>query len=148
MVKYTEEELFQLKPAVSSSVNFDIDAFKAMIAKVAEHHEIADLFHQKARRRSSHHHGVRPKIKNHKPKITTDDDGWCTSTKKASLTAVGDENDQLPSPSISHEIIRVKPNNKNIASSRPADTRDIVADKPTITFNAFAALESDEEDAV
>ena len=39
----------------------------------------------------------------------------------------------------------VKPNNKNISSSRPADTRDIVADKPTMNFNAFAALESDEE---
>ncbi|AAS53025.1 AER345Wp [Eremothecium gossypii ATCC 10895] len=145
MAKYTEEELLQLKPTYDVAVNFDVDAFKAMIAEVAEHHEIADLFHQKARRRSSHHHGVKPKIKAHKPRITTDDDGWCTSTRKTSVVAVGDDGE--PSPAfVAQETLRVKPNNKNIASSRPADTRDIVADKPTMSFNAFAALESDDED--
>ncbi|AMD18575.1 HBL327Cp [Eremothecium sinecaudum] len=147
MAIYTEEELLQLKPAQNGTVNFDVDAFKTMIAEVAEHHEIADLFHQKARRRSSHHQVVRPKLKGHKPKITTDEEGWSTTTRKASLAA-GEEEEQQQPTFVAQETIKIKPNTKNIASSRPADVRDIVVDKPTMSFNAFAALESDEEEKV
>ncbi|CAI4975071.1 ATV_HP_G0120510.mRNA.1.CDS.1 [Saccharomyces cerevisiae] len=54
---------------------------------------------------------------------------------------------QKPRPAtIAQETLKVKPNNKNISSNRPADTRDIVADKPILGFNAFAALESEDED--
>ena len=48
--------------------------------------------------------------------------------------------------SVTPEPVRMKPNNRNIGSNRPADVHDIVADKPTKSFNAFDALQDDVED--
>lgn len=154
MVRYTIEELLQLKPSETLTANFEAEEFRAIIEKVKQLQALKEeefITHHGghfARRRSSHHHG-KPKIKHTKPKVTTDSDGWCTfeGKKKGS----GDEEEEedfketVPAP-IAQEILKVKPNNKNIASSRPADTKDIVADKPTLSFNAFAALESDDDE--
>ncbi|SCV05870.1 LANO_0H16996g1_1 [Lachancea nothofagi CBS 11611] len=157
MARYTEEELFQLKPESDVPVNFDIDSFRAVIDKVKEIQGLQEEeFQQFHRRRSSHHHG-KPKIKHTKPKITTDSDGWSTfdnvTRRKSSVAAGGSgvfngSDDETPikeTPSIAQETLKVKPN-KNISSTKPADSRDIVTDKATNTFNAFAALESDDED--
>ncbi|CEP60188.1 Caf20p LALA0_S01e05006g [Lachancea lanzarotensis] len=157
MVRYTEEELLQLQPDVEVPVNFDIDSFRAIIDKVKEiqgfQEEEYQHFH---RRRSSHHHG-KPKIKHLKPKIKTDSDGWSTfdnNARRKSSVAAGsagalnssDEEVAVKEPaSIAQETLKVKPN-KNISSTKPADARDIVTDKAVNNFNAFAALESDEED--
>ncbi|SCW01732.1 LAFE_0E06040g1_1 [Lachancea fermentati] len=153
MIRYTEEELFQLKPVSDLPVNFDAEEFRAIIDKVKEIQELQEEEYQQFhRRRSSHHHG-RPKIKHLKPKITTDADGWSTFEapvvrRKSTVVGAGSDDEvAVKEPVvIAQETLKVKPNNKNIASTRPADTRDIVADKPTMNFNAFAALESDEED--
>ncbi|SCU79628.1 LAFA_0B04456g1_1 [Lachancea sp. 'fantastica'] len=158
MVRYTEEELLQLQPDVEVPVNFDIDSFRAIIDKVKEIQGFQEEEYQHFnRRRSSHHHG-KPKIKHLKPKIKTDSDGWSTFDKnatrrKSSVVAGGagllnssDEDAPAKEPTtIAQETLKVKPN-KNITSTKPADARDIVADKATNNFNAFAALESDEED--
>ncbi|SCU83336.1 LAME_0C04786g1_1 [Lachancea meyersii CBS 8951] len=157
MARYTEEELLQLKPEVEVPVNFDIDSFRAVIDKVKEIQGLQEEeFQHFHRRRSSHNHG-KPKIKHLKPKITTDSDGWSTfdnmARRKSSVVAGGsgtingsDEDAPAKEPvTIAQETLRVKPN-KNISSTKPADSRDIVADKATNNFNAFAALESDEED--
>lgn len=154
MARYTEEELLKLKPTVAIPVNFDFEEFNAIINKVKEIQALQEEeYHSFHRRRSSHHHG-RPKIKHTKPKITTDADGWSTleaaaGRRKSSVLVAGGEEEaairETLTAVIANETLRVKPNNKNISSSRPADTRDIVADKPTMNFNAFAALESDEE---
>lgn len=152
MFRYTEEELLQLKPEVDVPVNFDIDSFRAIIDKVKEIQGLQEEEYQQFhRRRSSHHHG-RPKIKHTKPKITTDSDGWSTfentvARRKSNAAGNGSEED-LPvkeQPVIAQETLKVKPN-KNITSTKPADARDIVTDKAVNNFNAFAALESDEED--
>lgn len=158
MIKYTIDELFQLKPSVTLEVNFDAVEFRAIIEKVKQlQHLKEEEFNSHhvghfGRRRSSHHHG-RPKIKHNKPKVTTDSDGWCTFEAKKKGSGEDDEEgtettptSTVPVATIAQETLKVKPNNKNISSNRPADTRDIVADKPILGFNAFAALESEDED--
>lgn len=154
MVRYTIEELFQLKPSETLTANFDAEEFRAIIEKVKqlqalkEEEFIAHHGGHFGRRRSSHHHG-KPKIKHTKPKVTTDEDGWCTfeGKKKGSGDEEEEEDfEEVVPVRIAQETLKVKPNNKNIASSRPADTKDIVADKPTLSFNAFAALESEDEE--
>ena len=87
--------------------------------------------------------------------MTTDEDGWSTlETKKSEdeegAIAVDGEKPFIATAtsasSIAQETMKVKPNNKNISSSRPADTKDIVADKQIHGFNTFAALESDDDE--
>lgn len=153
MVRYTIEELLQLKPSEAINANFNSEEFGAMIEKVKQLQALKEeefLAHNGGhfnRRRSSHHHG-KPKIKHTKPKVTTDSDGW--STFEAKKKGSGDEEEEeavkeAAPVQIAQETLKVKPN-KNISSSRPADSKDIVTDKPTLSFNAFAALESEEED--
>ncbi|CCD24904.1 Caf20p NDAI_0E00880 [Naumovozyma dairenensis CBS 421] len=171
MYKYTIDELLQLKPSETLVANFDAVDFRAIIEKVKQlqslkeeefaHHGGHGHFN---RRRSSHHHAGRPKVKHNKPKVTTDSEGWSTLDNKkdvaeesevvdgATTTAAGTTSNgntrssPVPSATIAQETLKVRPNNKNIGSSRPADTKDIVADKQIHGFNAFAALESDEDD--
>ncbi|SCU82487.1 LADA_0C05688g1_1 [Lachancea dasiensis] len=154
MARYTEDELLQLKPEGDVPVNFDIESFKAVIDKVKEIQGLQEEeFQQFHRRRSSHHHG-KPKIKHTKPKITTDSEGWSTFDNLARRKSVNtsgtlngsDEDLAVKEPVvIAQETLKVKPN-KNISSTKPADSRDIVADKATNNFNAFAALESDDDE--
>ncbi|CCF55850.1 hypothetical protein KAFR_0A04150 [Kazachstania africana CBS 2517] len=150
MKRYTIEELFQLKPSEPvQQVDFDAVEFKAIIEKVKKIQALREEeFLTSNRRRSSHHHPTRPKIKHNKPKVTTDEDGWSTFEPKSATTndesAIEDDDTNVKSRA--QETVRVKPNNKNIASSRPADARDIIVDKQVHGFNAFAALESDEEE--
>lgn len=154
MVRYTIEELLQLKPSETLTPNFDAAEFRAIIEKVKHLQDLKEEefshFGHFNRRRSSHHHG-KPKAKHTKPKVTIDSDGW--STFEGNKKGSGDEDEQekpnrenAPQPAIAQETIKVKPNNKNISSTKPADAKDIVADKPINSFNAFAALESEEED--
>lgn len=146
MIRYTEEELLELKPTEPVPVNFDLEEFNAIIEKVKEIQSLHEEDFSHFRRRSSHHH-ARPKFKHLKPKITTDENGWSTletATATSRRKSVVDE-EEIP-VTIAQETLKVKPN-KNISSSRPADARDVVADKQTKAFNAFAALgDSDEEE--
>ncbi|KAH3902394.1 related to Cap-associated protein CAF20 [Saccharomycodes ludwigii] len=158
IIRYTEEELLTLKPSAVIPTGFDHQEFSRLVAKVteilalrAEEYERQHPNGSFNRRRSSHHH-VRPKIHKNKPKILTDSDGWSTlennvggERRKSSIVA-DDVVKSKVRENIVNETVKIKPNNKNIGSSRPADTRDIIADKQTITFNAFSALESDDEE--
>lgn len=154
MVKYTIEELIQLKPSETLSVtSFDHVEFRSIIEKVKELQKLKEeefLSHHGNRRRSSHHH-MRPKVKHNKPKVKTDADGWSTLEPAAPATS-GDEDSAAATSApatkggVTQETVRVKPNNKNISSSRPADNNDIIADKQVHGFNAFAALEDEESD--
>ncbi|SCU78347.1 LAMI_0A04324g1_1 [Lachancea mirantina] len=153
MIRFTEDELLQLKPETDGPVNFDVENFVAIIDKVKEIQSLQEEeFQQFHRRRSSHHHG-RPKIKHLKPKITTDSEGWSTfegaAARRKSTAQGANSDDEAPAAKepvvIAQETLKVKPN-KHISSTRPADSRDIVADKPTMNFNAFAALNSEEEE--
>lgn len=156
MQRYTIEELFELKPSETLPVDFDAAEFKAIIEKVKQVQQLREEEFLASgghfgRRRSSHHFHTRPKVKHNKPKVTTDEDGWSTFEPKVAGEGEDDEGVAVPersnsNPIIAQETMKVKPNNKNIGSSRPADTRDIIADKQTLSFNAFAALESDSED--
>lgn len=148
MIRYTEEELLQLKSCDSVPITFDINEFRAIIEKVKELQALQEEEFHHFRRRSSHHHS-KPKFNKHlKPKITIDEDGWSklepNNIRKPMVDEDGEEEEEIV---VSQETLKVKPN-KNISSSRPADARDIITDKQTMAFNAFAALESeDEEDA-
>lgn len=153
MVRYTIEELLQLKPSETLTPNFDAVAFRAMIEKVKQLQAVKEeefLAHHGGhfnRRRSSHHHG-KPKIKHTKPKVTTDSDGWCTFEAKKKGSGDEEEEEVVKEAApvqVAQETLKIKPN-KNISSSRPADAKDIITDKPTLSFNAFAALESEDED--
>lgn len=165
MPKYTIEELYQLKPEEVQPVNFDAVEFKALIEKVKQLQALREEEYNNGhghfgRRRSSHHH-TRPKVNKHKPKVVVDDEGWATfETKTATEEGQEGSNDEgsaiesthgenkktSSSDSLVQETVRVRPNNKNISSSRPADNRDIIMDKKINGFNAFAALGSDDED--
>ncbi|CCK71344.1 Caf20p KNAG_0G02870 [Huiozyma naganishii CBS 8797] len=152
---YTIDELFQLKPAAAPAelaVNFDAVEFCALVAKVKEIQAAREeeyMAHNGGRRRSSHHFAhTRPKVKHMKPKVKTDEDGWSTfEPKMPSETDLTEGNKQKSSDSLTaaQENVRVRPNNKNMGSSRPADAKDIIADKQILGFNAFAALESESE---
>lgn len=124
MIKYTIDELFQLKPSVTLEVNFDAVEFRAIIEKVKQlQHLKEEEFNSHhvghfGRRRSSHHHG-RPKIKHNKPKVTTDSDGWCTFEAKKKGSGEDDEEETettptstVPVATIAQETLKVKPNNK------------------------------------
>lgn len=150
MVRYTIEELFHLKPTEVLPVKFDATEFRAIIEKVKEiqalKEEEYNLHGHTNRRRSSHHFHTRPKVKHTKPKVTTDSDGWSTFEAVKKEGEEGEEiEDDDEGVAVVPETLRVRPNNKNISSSRPADNKDIISDKQTNAFNAFAALESDEE---
>ncbi|QEU60020.1 Caf20 [Kluyveromyces lactis] len=144
MIRYTEEELLQLRPTEPVKPNFNVDEFNAIIEKVKEIQEAHEEEFSHFRRRSSHHH-AKPKFKHLKPKITTDEEGWSTLETAPAVRRKSVAEEEEPTVVIAQETLKVKPN-KHISSSRPADARDIVADKPSKAFNAFAALESDEEE--
>ena len=164
MQKYTIEELLELKPEEVQPVNFDAVEFKALVEKVKQLQAVREEeFHNHNhhhghfnRRRSSHHHG-RPKVNKHKPKVVVDEEGWATFEPKNTSAVVeeGEEGEvnsngdkkNRSTESLAQEKVKMKPNNKNISSSRPADNRDIIIDKQIHDFNTFAALgDGDDEE--
>lgn len=166
MITYSVQELLELRPEGSvKAIGFDAEEFRAIVEKVKQILKLKEeewvaqggIGSYPNRRRSSllHHHG-RPKMKHGRAKISTDADGWSTlepAAKGDGDNAIDDGSDseedhkpKTPQPvMIAQETLKVKPN-KNIASNKAADPKDIIADKPTLGFNAFAALESEEED--
>ncbi|KAG0671001.1 p20 [Maudiozyma exigua] len=161
MPSYTIEELIQLKPSETLSVDFDAVEFKAIIEKVKQVQALKEEEYNAThhghfnRRRSSHLHHGKPKVKQHKPKVTTDENGWSTFETKTNEEGDSENNSDSNTsngnsagftPTISKETVKVKPNNRHISSSRPADNSDIITDKQVHGFNTFAALVSDDED--
>ncbi|ODV94212.1 hypothetical protein PACTADRAFT_51089 [Pachysolen tannophilus NRRL Y-2460] len=154
MVRYTEEELLKYKDAGSLPQGADLSGFvkmvedvKVALAAVCENDE--NHFPNGRRRSSANHH--RPIFRKNKHKEflpRPDADGWITTakTKKSFGSAEGEVSRDVFRESVKDSFVKAKPNNKNIGSSKPADPRDVIADKNTVTFNAFDALVDDEDD--
>ena len=149
---YSYEEILNLKSNAVIPVGFDHEQFNL------DFHERIELA-KKNRRRSSHHFNSRPKVHRPKPKVATDDDGWSTvvvetEDQPADETAVEEKTSEETATTeettgknkkVKGTVVKARPNNKNLGSSRAADAKDI-QDIKKKAFNAFAALVSDEDE--
>ncbi|ODQ62876.1 hypothetical protein WICANDRAFT_17887, partial [Wickerhamomyces anomalus NRRL Y-366-8] len=151
MAKYDIDQLIELRETAHVPTSVDFAEFTRAILEQRERQLATNSYFrfQTGRRRSSHL-GVRPKFKTHRPKRAPapqpDADGWVTLDKhKKSFGSEEVSEKQKFTESLKDTQVKVRPNNKNISSSKPADARDIAADQQKSTFNAFAALDDDDE---
>ncbi|KAK6461416.1 Cap-associated protein CAF20 [Scheffersomyces coipomensis] len=176
MVKYTEEQLLEVKeeayvpqPQILEAFNKTIDEVKEHAAAEAEKHKAIKWnngdtyidekgherpYHSFNRRRASKSGTAKPNLRKKSVDVVqVDEDGWATLSTKSNKKSFGaeDGNDERSkfreSVRESAQNVKVRPNNKNLGSSKPADPRE-VTDKHSNTFNAFEALgdEDDDED--
>lgn len=169
MIKYTEDQLYEIKDAAVIPQPQVLETFNQMIEHVKEHaaleaekfknskwnngdsyideHGNERFYHHSSRRRSSRT-GTKPQLRK-KPAETVkvDDDGWATLTKAKKLHGA-EEGEERLKKDFKDGTIKIKPNNKNLGSSKAVDPREVIVDKQTNTFNAFEALgdEDDDED--
>lgn len=164
MAKYTEEQLLEARPEAHTTKPEILVAFNQLVESVREHlanekrakatngdtyideHGNERSYNHLNKRRSSRT-GTKPNMRK-KPAEVIDEDGWATFTKpKKSFGAEegADERGHFRE-SIKDTTIKVKPNNKNLGSSKAVDPRDTIADKQTVTFNAFEALGDGDDD--
>ncbi|ODV77449.1 uncharacterized protein CANTADRAFT_27267 [Suhomyces tanzawaensis NRRL Y-17324] len=174
MAKYTEEQLIELKEEAYVPQEGILEAFNQMVEQVREHAAAEYEKHKSIkwgngdtyidengnersynhlnRRRASRSSGNKnPRKKTGEQQV--DEDGWATFSKAKKSFGAEDEDDRqsfrqavkdgLIGP---NNAVRVKPNNKNLGSSKAVDPRDAIADKHTNTFNAFEALGDDDDD--
>ncbi|RCK63177.1 Cap-associated protein CAF20 [Candida viswanathii] len=173
MAKYTEEQLIELKTEAYTPSPQILDAFNKLIDEVREsieqHHQHqkkwnnGDTYIDEHGNERSYHHmnrrrqskgaaaaGARPNLRK-KSEAVVDEDGWATLAKpKKGSFAEGDgieeRNKFRESSNGGGGTVRARPNNKNLGSSKAVDPREIISDKQTKAFNAFAALDDDEDD--
>lgn len=168
MAKYTEEQLIDAREEAYTPKPDVLDAFNKLVDQVREHvagekknlksngdtyideHGNERPYHHLNRRRLSRSEN-KPNLRKKGGQTTVDDDGWATMTKpKKSFGAEDAGDDRAAFRELLKEggsvPFRVRPNNKNLGSSKAVDPRDTVADKQTTTFNAFAALGMDDDD--
>lgn len=167
MVKYTEEQLLEWREEAYIPQSQVLDAFNKLVETVAEEFQkLADKNNFKKTGRSGDtfidEHGNertynylnrRRGSRSNKPlkkkatEVAVDDDGWATLTTKGkkSFGEEGVDDREAFRESVKAEM-KVKPNNKKLGSSKAVDSRDVVADKQTNKFNAFAALDGSDED--
>lgn len=155
MAKYTEEQLLEAKELAYNPQPEALEAFTELVDSVREHWEKKKtngdtyidengnerLYNHLNRRRLSRT-GNKPIIRK-KQETTVDEDGWATLTKQAKKS-FGE--DAVEERTKFREAVRAKPNNKNLGSSKAVDSRDAIAEKHTIAFNAFEALGDDDDD--
>mgnify|MGYP005983643141 CR=1 FL=1 len=168
MIKYTEEQLFEVQEQAYNPKPEILDAFNALVESVREHNELKAAFkrsngdtyidehgnersYRHMNRRRPSRTGVNPNLKKKPAEVVkVDEDGWATFTKaKKSFGAEDgtDERDKFrENVKDSGAAVKIKPNNKNLGSSKAVDPRDAIADKQTTTFNAFEALGADDDD--
>lgn len=168
MPKYTEEQLFEAREQAFNPKPEILENFNKLIESVREHHAnekrlkqtngdtyIDEKGNERSynllnRRRLSRSGGTTKPTLRRKTETTIDLDGWATTTKAKvrksfSTEDETDERDQFREL-IRDTTLKVRPNNKNLGSSKAVDPRDIVADKHTKAYNAFAALEGDDDE--
>ncbi|KAH3678433.1 hypothetical protein WICMUC_001450 [Wickerhamomyces mucosus] len=152
--KYTEAQLIELRSTAYVPTTVDFEIFAKSIQEQRE------LQNEQERRGS--HVGIRPKF-NKKPREKklppqADAEGWVTLDHKKKSESFSETDGLVERETFKEGLeqdtkksgqtaARIKPNNKNISSSRPSDPRDITAEKPKSKFNAFAALDSEDEDS-
>lgn len=166
MPKYTEEQLFEAREAAHNPKPDILDAFNKLVESVREHVanekkvkiNSGDSYidengyersysHFNRRRGSRSGASGKPNLRK-KSETTVDEDGWATYVKpKKSFGAEDGADERAKFKELLKETtMRVKPNNKNLGSSKAVDPRDAIADKQTNTFNAFEALGGDDDD--
>lgn len=155
MVKYTETELIELHGSAVVPTGFDFLAFTQSIEEQRElQHKLEEEEAANPRRRSSHH-GTRPKFTfQRKPRVKAeapqpDADGWVTLTKRKNSTGAEEgasAKETVKETIRDQQVNKIKTNSKKMAAASSTDSRDIIADSAKSRFNAFAALESDDED--
>lgn len=164
MTKYTEEELIGFKDQGYNPKPEVLEAFNKLVESVREHHESragkktnGDTYIDEHGNERSYHHlnRRRPSRTGNKPNlrkksvdtVKVDEDGWATFTKTRRSFGADEtsERDQFRE-AVKDSAVKIKPNNKNLGSSKAADPRDAIADKQTTTFNAFEALGADNDD--
>lgn len=171
MSKYTEEQLFDMREEAYVPQPQVLDAFNKMVEQVKEHTLLeyernkalkwnnGDTYIDEHGNERPYHHmnrrrGSRPAVKINSRKknlevLKVDDDGWATLTKPAKKSFGAEESLEERNKfreSLKDSGIKAKPNNKNLGSSKAVDPRDAVADKQTMTFNAFEALGDEYDD--
>jgi cap-associated protein CAF20 len=166
MVKYTEEQLLAVKETGYVSQPEILEAFNEMVEQVREHAAEAEKhrlkwnngdtyidengnerpYHHLNKRRASRT-GTKPNFRKKSVDVIQDDDGWNTlKTKKSFGAEEANEERAKFKEGLKETVIRAKPNNKNLGSSKAVDSRDAIADKQTKAFNAFAALGDEDDD--
>lgn len=171
MVKYTEEQLIEYQEEAHVPQPQILDAFNKMVELVKEHAAAefekqknikwgnGDTYIDERGNERSYHHmnrrrasrtGTKPNLrKKSVDAVHVDEDGWATMSKqKKSFGAEegSEERTKFREGLKDTTQIKVRPNNKNLGSSKAVDPRDIISDKPTTAFNAFAALGDDSDD--
>ena len=165
MVKYTEEQLLEYKDEAHIPQPQILEAFNQLVESVAiefqmnkanvkkpnngdtfidEHGNERPYTHMNRRRGSRS--GAKPNLKKKANEVQVDDDGWATLTDKQKKSFSGEDEELEAFREAIRDSMKVKPNNKNLGSSKAVDAKDTIADKQTITFNAFEALGDGEAD--
>lgn len=165
MPKYTEEQLLEARELAYTPKQDVLDAFSKLVESVREHvanerrvkitngdSYIDEHGHERSyshfnRRRSSRGTGPKPNLRK-KSETTVDEDGWETYVKPRKSFGGDDHGDERSNfrDLFKDTAVRVRPNNKNLGSSKAVDPRDAIADKQTHTFNAFEALGDDDDE--
>lgn len=166
MPKYTEEQLLEAREQAHNPKPDVLEAFNSLVESVREH--VANekkvkitngdsyidengnersYNHFNRRRLSRSGNTAKPNLRK-KSETMVDEDGWATTVKsKKSFGAEEASDERIKFRELLKETaVKVKPNNKNLGSSKAVDPRDTVADKHTNTFNAFEALGGDDDD--
>ncbi|KAH3671050.1 hypothetical protein OGAPHI_000761 [Ogataea philodendri] len=135
--KYTEEELFSYQSQGVLPEGIDLTSFVQLVDEVRE--ALRDSDEQGPRRRSF------TGYKKRQPKELkqTDDDGWTSFvTPKPKKTVVEDK------PELKQHTLKLKTTSNKISSGKGStDSRDTIAITQVSKFNAFDAL-NDEDEAV
>lgn len=165
MAKYTEEQLLEAQEQAYNPKPDVLDAFNQLVESVREHvanekkrektngdtyideHGNERSYHHLNRRRLSRT-GNKPNLRKKGGETTVDEDGWATMAKPKRSFGADDALEERNAfrESVRDTAVKVRPNNKNLGSSKAVDPRDAIADKQTNTFNAFEALGDDDDE--
>lgn len=159
MAKYTEEELLEIKDQAYVPKPEILEAFNKLVDSVRLDKKTlgrgnGDTYidekgnerpYSHMNRRRASRTGQKPNLRKKAADVTVDEDGWATFTKPKKSFSAEDGKADRDEFREAAQAIKIKPNNKNLGSSKAVDPRDTIADKQTIAFNAFAALESEDD---
>lgn len=148
---YSYQEILDLKKNAVLPEGFDLSEFT-----VEYETRLANNL-TKQRRRSSHAN-TRPKVHKPKPRVAVDESGWSTVVvdpvegeaeeavvEASPVAADGFEEKSNKKKKNSKNVIKARPNNKNLGSSKAADGKDIQEGMKK-AFNAFDALALEDDE--
>lgn len=146
---YSYQQILDLKNNAVLPEGFDLSEFT-----VEYETRLANNL-TKQRRGSSHI--TKPKVHKPKPRVSVDESGWSTvvvdpiegeqeePAAEATPEADGFEEKSNKKKKNSKNVIKARPNNKNLGSSKAADAKDIQEGMKK-AFNAFDALALEDDE--